>query len=253
MTIKEIKILLETRGLDRQLEIELMNDRRSGARRMLEQYRRKKQRAEQLHEQWARMTRYETMLRQQGFVRIAGIDEVGRGPLAGPVVAAAVILPEDFFLPGLNDSKRIAPGMRERFYEAIMEQAVCCQISFADARLIDEINISQATQKAMRDCVAKIVPRPDICLVDGRRVDRLGAEQFPLVGGDQKSVSIAAASIVAKVTRDRWMKEAARQYPMYGFEQNAGYGTAEHLAALKKYGPCPLHRKTFGAVKEFCG
>src|SRR5699024_10750094 len=116
---------------------------------------------------------------------------------------------------------------------------------------IDEININQATKKIMRDCIVGLHPKPDICLVDGRPVQQLGVEQVPLIGGDAKSVSIAAASIVAKVTRDRYMREVATQFPMYGFEQNVGYGTAEHLAALQKYGPCPLHRKTFGVVKEY--
>jgi len=253
MTISNIKDLLDNHEVSAEVEIALANDPRIGVKRVLEQYQKRKQRQQLLKEQWDRMSSVERNLRQQGYSYIAGMDEVGRGPLAGPVVAAAVILPEDFYLPGLNDSKKVAPQMRESFYQVIMENAVDYSICFADSELIDQINIYQATQKVMRDCMVELKRKPDICLVDGLKVNGLEVEQLPLVGGDGKSVSIAAASIIAKVTRDRWMAEAGEKYPQYGFKQNVGYGTAEHLAAIEKYGPCPLHRKTFGGVKEWTG
>jgi ribonuclease HII len=209
------------------------------------------ERARQLEEQWERMSIQEKQLRKSGYRYIAGVDEVGRGPIAGPVVAAAVILPENFFLAGLNDSKKIAPSLRESYYEVITSQALAYTVAFSYPEEIDQLNIYQATMKVMRACVTELSIQPDICLVDGLEVKEFPTPQLALVGGDGLSVSIAAASIVAKVTRDRWMTAAAAQYPYYGFDRNAGYGTSEHLAAIAQYGPCPLHRKSFGGVKEW--
>lgn len=251
LSIKEIKDLLENSKVNEEVEITLSQDTRSGVHKLLEQYRKRRQRQQLLQEQWDTMSSNERHLRNQGYSFIAGMDEVGRGPLAGPVVAAAVILPENFYLPGLNDSKKITPQWREDFYQEIIAKAVDYSICFADSEFIDKVNIYQATQKVMRDCIKELNRKPDICLVDGLKVKGLEVEQLPLVGGDGKSISIAAASIVAKVTRDRWMAEASVKYPEYRFHQNAGYGTAEHLEALGKYGPCPLHRKSFGGVKEW--
>ncbi|RKD24184.1 ribonuclease HII [Ammoniphilus oxalaticus] len=251
MTIKEIKEFIDNQQLEQQTEQALATDSRVGVRRLLEQYQRRRRRERQLQEQWEQMRIHELELKQRGYAYIAGMDEVGRGPLAGPVVAAAVILPDNFYLIGLNDSKQLAPQVRENFYDVIVEQAIAYTVCFADAQTIDQMNIHQATQQTMRDCIAQLEPRPEICLVDGRPVSQLGVEQRPIVGGDSKSISISAASIIAKVTRDRWMIQAHETYPVYGFAQNMGYGTAEHLNALEKYGPCPLHRKTFGVVKEY--
>lgn len=251
MTIKQIRGLLEVGTIDPDMEKCLLEDTRQGVRRLMEQYAKKLERQHLLKEQWERMTIHEKHLQTQGYRLIAGMDEVGRGPLAGPVVAAAVILPHDFYLPGLNDSKKVPPAMRESFYEVITSQAVAYSVAFAGSELIDEINIYRATQKVMRECIDKLSIKPSICLVDGRKMTELGVEQLALVGGDGLSISIAAASIVAKVTRDRWMSEAAREYPEYGFEQHAGYGTPDHLKAIAEYGPSPLHRKSFAGVKEW--
>lgn len=251
MSIKEIRDLLEDGSIDAQMEECLLLDSRQGVRRLMEQYAKRMERQRQLEEQWERMTIHEKQLQAKGYRLIAGMDEVGRGPLAGPVVAAAVILPEGFYLPGLNDSKKVPPAMRESFYEVITSQAIAYTVAFAASDVIDEINIYRATQKVMRECMDKLTIKPDICLVDGKKMTELAVEQLAIVGGDGLSISIAAASIIAKVTRDRWMAQAARDYPEYGFDQHAGYGTPDHLKAIAKYGPSPLHRKTFAGVKEW--
>ena len=183
-------------------------------------------------------------MREQGFSLIAGIDEVGRGPLAGPVVASAVILPETFYLPGLNDSKKISEAKRELFYETIMEEAIAVGTGIVHNEEIDEINIYEATKKAMITAVAQLSQQPDHLLIDAMKLD-LPIPQLSIIKGDAKSVSIAAASIVAKVTRDRMMKEYAKEYPHYGFDKNMGYGTSAHLDALHAYGLTPWHRKKF--------
>lgn len=177
---------------------------------------------------------------------ICGIDEVGRGPLAGPVVAGAVILPKICEILYLNDSKQLSEKKREELYDIIMEKAIAVGIGAATPARIDEINILQADYEAMAQAVGKLTVKPDVLLIDAVHIPQLEAyEQISIIKGDAKSVSIAAASIVAKVTRDRLMKELDAQYPVYGFAQNKGYGSAEHIAALKKYGPCPLHRRSF--------
>lgn len=251
LTIKEIKNLLDREEVDQAVLQSLANDTRQGVKQLLAQHQRKLERARLLEEQWVRMTSQERHLRELGYRMIAGVDEVGRGPLAGPVVAAAVILPEDFKLYGLNDSKKISPALRESYYDLIIDQAVAFSVAFADSEEIDQMNIYQATMKVIRGCVSNLPIRPDMCLVDGLEVKEFPSSQLALVGGDGLSVSIAAASIIAKVTRDRWMTEAAAMYPQYGFDSNAGYGTPEHLSAIARYGPCPLHRKSFGGVKEW--
>lgn len=176
---------------------------------------------------------------------ICGIDEVGRGPLAGPVVAGAVILPKDCDILYLNDSKKLTPKMRERLYDEIMEKAVATGIGFASEKRIDEINILNATYEAMREAIGKCAKQPDILLNDAVIIPGVSIKQVPIVKGDAKSVSIAAASIIAKVTRDRLMEEMDKKYPGYGFASNKGYGSGEHIEALKKMGPCEIHRRTF--------
>lgn len=176
---------------------------------------------------------------------ICGIDEVGRGPLAGPVVAGAVILPKDCDLLYINDSKKLTAKMRERLYDEIMEKAVATGIGFASEKRIDEINILQATYEAMREAIGKCVKQPDILLNDAVTIPDVSIRQVPIIKGDAKSISIAAASIIAKVTRDRLMEEMDQKYPGYGFASNKGYGSGEHIAALQKLGPCEIHRKTF--------
>jgi len=181
----------------------------------------------------------------EGFSVVCGVDEAGRGPLAGPVCAAAVILPPDLEIPGLNDSKQVADKKRRELFELITERAVSCGIAFADQNEIDEINILQATFLAMRRAVEQLKTAPDLVLVDGNREPALPYPVRTLVRGDCLSASIAAASILAKVTRDRYMEKMAEEYPQYGFEIHKGYGTKRHYEALRAYGPCPLHRRTF--------
>lgn len=176
---------------------------------------------------------------------ICGVDEAGRGPLAGPVYAAAVILPRGLVIEGLNDSKKLTEKRREALYDVIIEQAVAYGIGSADEKEIDEINILQATFLAMRRAIAQLNVRPDLALIDGNRESDFGVPAETVIGGDGRSANIAAASILAKVTRDRVMLEYARQYPQYGFDVHKGYGTKRHYEALREYGPCPIHRQSF--------
>lgn len=179
------------------------------------------------------------------FTYIAGIDEAGRGPLAGPVVAAAVILGEDTFLPYLNDSKKVTEKRRELLFDEIKQTAIAYGIGIVSNTLIDEINILQATYTAMREAIGSLEKTPDILLVDALHIPETDIKQVGIVKGDTKSVNIAAASILAKVTRDRIMREYDKIYPEYGFASNKGYGTKAHIKALKEIGPCDIHRRTF--------
>ncbi len=176
---------------------------------------------------------------------LCGIDEVGRGPLSGPVVAAAVILPKDHRILYLNDSKKLSEKKREELYDVIMREAVAVGIGMAPPSRIDEINILQATYEAMRQAISRLSVKPDLLLNDAVTIPEVPIPQLAIIGGDRKSVSIAAASIVAKVTRDRMMVEYEDMFPGYKFAKNKGYGTAEHIAALKELGPCPIHRRSF--------
>ena len=184
------------------------------------------------------------------FSHICGIDEVGRGPLAGPVVAGAVILPKDCDILYLNDSKQLTEKKREELYDVIMEKAVAVGLGFVSPERIDEINILQATYEAMREAVGKLLPAPDILLNDAVTIPGITLRQVPIIKGDAKSISIAAASIVAKVTRDRLMAEYDKVYPEYGFASNKGYGAASHMDALRRLGPTPIHRRSF--IKNIC-
>ena len=203
------------------------NDERSGVQKLIQQYHKKLQALEDERVRTESMKKYEHEYEHLGY--LCGIDEVGRGPLAGPVVACAVILPKDCDILWLNDSKKLTAKKREELYDVILEGAVSVGIGMASPERIDEINILQATYEAMRQAVSRLSVQP----------------QVPIIKGDAKSVSIAAASIVAKVTRDRMMEEYDKVLPEYGFASNKGYGSAAHIEALKKYGPSPIHRKTF--------
>ena len=194
---------------------------------------------------------YEKRAGEQGFSAVCGIDEAGRGPLAGPVCAAAVILPPDCDIPGLNDSKKLSEKKREALFPVIQEKALAFGIGWATAEEIDRVNILQATFLAMARAVEALPTPADYALVDGNRRPPLGMPVQTLVGGDGLSASIAAASILAKVTRDRWMEELDGQYPQYGFAVHKGYGTKRHYAALTEFGPCPIHRRSF--LKKFYG
>lgn len=191
---------------------------------------------------------YENVLRGEGHCRIAGLDEAGRGPLAGPVVAGAVILSEVKHLVGLDDSKKLSPSTRQRLYDSIRVSSIAWGIGVVSARVIDEINILRATRKAMIQAIKSLKVQPDSLLIDGPIYLDISLRQFPLPGGDRRSASIAAASILAKVTRDRIMVALGRKFPQYCFSRNKGYGTSEHLQALRQYGPCPYHRRAFRPV-----
>lgn len=192
---------------------------------------------------------YEREAFDAGIKLVCGVDEAGRGPLAGPVCAAAVILPPGLDIPGLNDSKKLTDKKRRELYDIMIEQAVSYGIAFASEQEIDEINILQATFLAMERAMQKLSPQPELALIDGNRTKDFGLPVRTIVKGDSLSASIAAASILAKVTRDRLMEEYDAQYPQYGFAVHKGYGTKRHYAALREYGPCPIHRQTF--LKKF--
>ncbi len=195
---------------------------------------------------------YEHAAFEEGYRLVCGVDEAGRGPLAGPVCAAAVILPPDLEIKGLNDSKKLTDKRRRALYEIITEQALAYGIAFASEQEIDEINILQATFLAMRRAVEQLKQQPELALVDGNREPDLGAVPVKtIIKGDSLSANIAAASILAKVTRDRFMEEQDALYPQYGFAVHKGYGTQAHYAALREYGACPIHRRTF--LKKFYG
>lgn len=195
------------------------------------------------------LSRYEREYEAAGF--LCGIDEVGRGPLAGPVVAGAVILPKDCEILYINDSKKLTEKKREELYDVIMEQAIATGIGIVGPARIDEINILQATYEAMREAIGKLSVTPDLLLNDAVTIPGVLIRQVPIIKGDAKSISIGAASIIAKVTRDRMMVEYDTIMPEYGFASNKGYGSAAHIEALKKYGPSPIHRASF--IKNFCG
>lgn len=188
---------------------------------------------------------YERELKERGFKLICGVDEVGRGPLAGPVVCAAVIMPLDDIIEGVDDSKKLTPKKREMLSEKILQKAIACRICRVEPQIIDEINILQATRLCMKNAVEGLDIQPDFVLTDGNMTLDISLPQRSVVKGDALSYSIGAASVAAKVYRDALMKEYAKIYPQYGFESNAGYGSAKHIAAIKEYGLTPIHRRSF--------
>ena len=222
-------------------------DERSGVRNIITKYQKKEISLQKERERLAEMRRYEEQYKDCRF--ICGIDEAGRGPLAGPVVAGAVILPADCEILYLNDSKKLSAAKREQLYDEIMEKAVAVGIGMAGPARIDEINILQATYEAMRTAVSELGARPDILLNDAVTIPEITIPQVPIIKGDAKSVSIAAASIIAKVTRDRLMIQYEEVLPGYGFAKHKGYGSKEHIEAIRKLGPTPIHRRTF--IKNF--
>ncbi|MBP3313200.1 MAG: ribonuclease HII [Oscillospiraceae bacterium] len=187
----------------------------------------------------------ETQCRAEGYDLICGVDEAGRGPLAGPVCAAAVILPHGLEIEGLNDSKKLTDKKRRELYPIICEKALAYGIAMVDEKVIDEINILQATYRAMREAIQQLSIAPNLALVDGNRASDFGVTVKTVVKGDSLSANIAAASVLAKVTRDAFMERMAETYPQYGFEVHKGYGTKKHYEALREFGPSPIHRMTF--------
>lgn len=222
-------------------------DERSGVVKIVEQAKKRFEKLEAEKLRIENLKKYEREYADYGY--ICGIDEVGRGPLAGPVVAGAVILPKDCDILYINDSKKLSAKKREMLYDEIMEKAVAVGIGMVGPARIDEINILQATYEAMREAIRNLAVKPDILLNDAVTIPQVDIKQVPIIKGDAKSISIGAASIVAKVTRDRLMVEYDRIMPEYDFASNKGYGSAEHIAALKKYGPTPIHRASF--IKNF--
>lgn len=219
------------------------DDQRSGVQKLISKYRKQEEKLRIEKNRIWKMSQYERENQKYGY--ICGIDEVGRGPLAGPVVAGAVILPKDCEILYLNDSKQLSAGKREALYEEIMEKAVAVGIGMVGPQRIDEINILQATYEAMREAIRKLDVIPGVLLNDAVTIPGISIRQIPIIKGDAKSISIAAASVVAKVTRDRLMEEYENILPGYQFAANKGYGSAEHISALKKLGPTPIHRTTF--------
>ncbi|MCM1552917.1 MAG: ribonuclease HII [Butyrivibrio sp.] len=222
-------------------------DERAGVQKLVETARKRMQALEKERARIWELGRFEREYADCGL--ICGIDEVGRGPLAGPVVAGAVILPKDCKILYINDSKQLSEKKREELYDVIMEQAVSCAVGYASPERIDEINILQATYEAMREAIGKLVPQPDILLNDAVTIPDVAIRQVPIIKGDAKSISIGAASIIAKVTRDRLMVEYDKLFPGYDFAGNKGYGSAAHIAALKEHGTTAIHRRSF--IKNF--
>lgn len=218
-------------------------DERKGVQKLVEQGQKRIQALKKEKERLKQMREFERKYEHLGYV--CGIDEVGRGPFAGPVVAGAVILPSDCEILYVNDSKQLSEKMREQLYDEIMEKAISVAVGYASPQRIDEINILQATYEAMREAVSKLEVTPQILLNDAVTIPQITIPQVPIIKGDAKSISIAAASIVAKVTRDRLMREYDKIMPEYGFASNKGYGSKEHIEAIKKYGPTPIHRRSF--------
>ncbi|WP_282171647.1 ribonuclease HII [Cytobacillus firmus] len=250
LTIRQIEEKMKTIELEDDPFLQsIKQDDRKGVQQLLAKWHSRQLLQKKIYEKHKEMTRYECQYRSQGFQLIAGIDEVGRGPLAGPVVAAAVILPENFYLPGLDDSKKVPEQKRAEYFEIINAEAEAVSVGIIEPEEIDRINIFEATKKAMLSAIEGLNPKPDFLLVDAVKL----LTPYPMeaiIKGDGKSVTIAAASIIAKVTRDRMMAEIGKEFPQYGFGKNMGYGTKEHLEAIKLHGITPHHRKSFAPIKD---
>ncbi|MGE6631383.1 ribonuclease HII [Bacillus sp. NPDC077027] len=248
--VKQVKELIEQNEHDEMFISDLVKeDTRKSVQQLFEKWQKKRAKEQELKVKWDEMLAYEKKAKTNGFTIIAGIDEAGRGPLAGPVVAASVILKENRTLLGLNDSKQLSEKKRIEFYHLIQDEALDIGIGIVDADTIDEINIYEASRLAMVRAVQHLTHTPDYLLVDAMTLP-IECQQEKIIKGDAKSVSIAAASCIAKVTRDRMMEDYARKYPEYQFEKHKGYGTKEHLAAIKKHGLTPIHRTSFAPIRS---
>lgn len=248
MNIAQIKNILEGGPSQEVLQL-LDGDEREGVRKLLASYYKRLQAEAAEKARLLNMNKYENQLYKEGFKLLAGVDEAGRGPLAGPLVVAAAILPQNNFLPGLNDSKKLSAAKRENLFEQIKEQALCFDIQVIPVDVIDTLNIYEATATGMRTSLLSLKQTPDAALIDAMPLKNLPFHTISLVSGDSLSVSIAAASILAKVTRDRIMLELDEKYPRYGFARHKGYGTKEHIDAIREYGAIDEHRKTFEPIK----
>lgn len=249
-TIKEVTALLaQVDSLDSPVWAELAQDERSGVQAAIKKRKKELEKEAAEDARLEAMLSYEKALYENGVELIAGIDEVGRGPLAGPVVAAAVILPKGCKIRYLNDSKKIPKSKHEAIYQEVMERALAVGVGVKDAAVIDQVNIYEATKLAMLEALGKLNQEPEHLLIDAMKLDT-SIPQISIIKGDANSLSIAAASIVAKVTRDKMMADYDKEFSGYGFAKNAGYGTAEHLEGLNKLGITPIHRKTFEPIKS---
>lgn len=249
LTVAQIKeMLLQKNVCEEQINI-FRNDTRTAVVQAVRKW--DKEQFELARVQNLYLNEYE--YHEKGYDIIAGVDEAGRGPLAGPVVVAAVILPLGFHIPKINDSKKLSAKMRDQIYNCIIQHAIAIERAIIDEQTIDEINIYQATVKGMYMVINGLQPTPKAVLIDAVPLNQLTMPSLSLIKGDAISASIAAASIIAKVERDRFMNELDEKYPMYGFAKHKGYGTAEHLEAIRKYGPCPVHRKSFEPIKSWRG
>ena len=245
-TIKELEAALAAPEVSEDFLAACREDPRKAAARLVRRY----EKAQAEHARLLKMYAYEHEAWARGYEIVAGVDEAGRGPLAGPVSVAAVILPHDLCLPKLNDSKKLSAKVREELFDEIQEKAIAVGTALIDAQTIDRVNIYQATINGMYEAIFSLQPEPQEVLIDAVPLENLPMASQSIIKGDAKSASIAAASIIAKVTRDRLMDEYDKIYPEYGFAQHKGYGTAQHIEALKKYGPCPIHRRSFEPVRS---
>ncbi len=250
MTIMELKELFSLKQPDEEVIQLLKGDPRKGVKQLAGRLERKQQRQDKLRQVWQQREAYCDKLRNQGYNLICGLDEAGRGPLAGPVAAGAAILPADCYLPGLDDSKKLSAAKREELAAWIQEIALDWEVVLVSSSRIDEINILQATCQAMETALKRLKLEPHYLLLDGELELSTSIPQEKVIDGDARINAIAAASILAKVTRDTLMEEYHQQYPQYNFASNKGYGTAEHIAALEKYGPSPIHRHSFAVVAK---
>ncbi|WP_086275014.1 ribonuclease HII [Candidatus Enterococcus testudinis] len=250
-SIKEIKArLLDPQFHDPAYVSLLREDTRSGVKKLVEQYEKQQQKQQLLKDKYMEMSLFEQAAYAKGVRFIAGLDEVGRGPLAGPVVAAAVILPKDCQILGLNDSKQLSQKKRDDLFVEIHNHAIAIGMGVVTHEEIDQINIYQASRLAMKLALEDLAITPEYLLVDAMTIDT-SIQQQSLIKGDARSISIAAASIIAKVYRDNLMADFHQTYPYYGFDKNAGYGTKDHLDGMRSHGICPIHRKTFAPVKQY--
>ena len=249
MKISEVKELLAGEPTAEQLAT-LKDDERSGVQRLVASYYKRLEKAALEKERFAKMLTYEKEYYAQGVRYVAGVDEAGRGPLAGPLVIAAVILPQDVFISGLNDSKQISAAKRDKLYDEIIAKAVAIEVNIVSVSNIDKYNIYSATQRGMAEVLEHLPVRPQVALIDAMPVQVKDMETVPIVHGDALSVSIAAASIIAKVTRDRIMERLDEKFPAYGFANNKGYGSGAHMQAIAEFGATKWHRRSYEPVKS---
>lgn len=250
LSIKTIEKMMADKKVDNSMMENLRADSRLGVKKLIKQFDKRVKNQLLLEEDFNDLKAFDQQYRSNEDDYIAGVDEAGRGPLAGPVVAAAVILPKDFKLLGLNDSKQINEANRKVYFDKIKEEAISFHVSVIDNKVIDQINILEATKRAMKESLLGLNITPNMALIDAVKLTQLPFQTVDIIKGDQKSLAIAAASILAKVTRDNIMEEIDEEYPMYGFKKHKGYGTKIHIDALNTYGACTYHRQSFAPVKK---